>query len=165
MILVFAAVGIAGTVVLVASLVFDIEGVLPDLGFVSLPVLAAFVTAFGIFGWVAETGFAVSRGPAALIGVAGGVALGVFTARVARFLMRSPTDATPTSAALVGREAKVVTPVRAGGIGEIVTTMAGQPVKLTATADADLPVGTRVTVVAVASPTKVVVEQTDTFWS
>ena len=96
--------------------------------------------------------------------VGGGVALGWFAYRVSRALMHSPTDATPTLAALVGQQAKVVTPVRAGGTGEVLVQLAGQPLKLSATADHDLARGTDSVVVAIVSPTRVRVESADTFW-
>ena len=43
--------------------------------------------------------------------------------------------------------------------------LGGQPVKLSATAAVDLPIGTRVTVVSVQSATRVAVEPTESFWS
>jgi membrane protein implicated in regulation of membrane protease activity len=167
MIDVFVAVGIVGAVVLVLSLVLDdvFDAVIPDAGWISGPIIGAFAAAFGLVGWVTQRTFDAPVVLAALAGVAGGVGLGAFTARVARALMRSPTDATPNTAALVGREGRVVTPVRAGGIGEVVMPLGGQPVKLSATATADLPVGTRVTVVSVQSSTRVAVEATESFWS
>ena len=164
---VFVAVGVVGAVVLVLSLVLDdvLDAVIPDVGWISGPIIGAFAAAFGLVGWVAQRSFDAPLALAVPAGIGGGVALGAFTARVARALMRSPTDATPTTAALVGREGRVVTPVRAGGLGEVVMPLGGQPVKLSATAAVDLPVGTRVTVVSVHSATRVAVEASDSFWS
>ncbi len=160
-------VGIVGAVVLVLSLVFDdvLEGLVPEAGWISGPVLGAFAAAFGLAGWVTEATFDTPFVVSVVVAVAGGLALAAFTARVTLALMRSPTDATPTTVAAIGTEGRVVTPVRAGGLGEVVVHLGGQPVKLTATAQVDLAVNTPVTVVAAESPTKVVVEATETFWS
>jgi membrane protein implicated in regulation of membrane protease activity len=162
----FVVVGVVGALLLVSFLVFDdlLDGILPDADWISGPVIGAFLAAFGLFGWVAEEGFEAPTGLASLVGLGGGVALGWFAYRVSRALMHSPTDATPTLAALIGQQAKVVTPVRAGGTGEVLVQLAGQPLKLSATADHDLARGTDSVVVAIESPTRVRVESADTFW-
>jgi membrane protein implicated in regulation of membrane protease activity len=162
----FVVVGVVGALLLVVFLIFDdvLDGILPDTDWISGPALAAFLAAFGLFGWVAQEGFDAPSPVAAIAGVAGGVAVGWFAYRVSRALMRSPTDATPTTAALVGQHARVVTPVRAGGIGEVLVRLGGQPVKLSATAEVDLPRGTESVVVAVESATRVRVESAETFW-
>lgn len=163
----FVAVGAVGALLLVVFLIFDdvLDGLLPDADWISGPALAAFLAAFGLFGWVAQEGFDAPTGLAAAAGVVGGVALGWFAYRLSRALMHAPTDGTPTAAALVGQEAKVVTPVRAGGTGEVLVRLGGQPVKLSATADVDLPRGTQSVVVAVESATRVRIESADTFWN
>jgi hypothetical protein len=46
----------------------------------------------------------------------------------------------------------------------VLVRLGGQPVKLSATADVDLPRGTESVVVAVESATRVRVESADTFW-
>jgi len=51
-----------------------------------------------------------------------------------------------------------VTPIPAGGLGEVRVRFAGQQVKFSARADAPLPLGARVFVVAATSDTSVVVE-------
>jgi len=167
MALMFGVVGVVGALVLVVSLVFDdaLDAALPEAGWISGPVIGACAAVFGLVGWVAQAQFDAPTPIAAAAGIAGGVAIGWSTGRLALALMRTPTDATPTAASLVGAEGRVVTPVRGGGLGEVVVGLGGAPVKLTATAEADLPVGTRVTVVAVHSSTKVLVESTDRFWS
>jgi len=162
----FVVVGVVGALLLVVFLLFDdvLDGILPDSEWISGPIIGAFLAAFGLFGWVAEAGFDAPPAVAAAIGVAGGVGLGWFAYKVTRALMNSPTDATPTTASLVGQHARVVTPVRAGGTGEVLVRLGGQPVKLSATADVDLPRGTESVVVAVESATRVRVESADTFW-
>jgi membrane protein implicated in regulation of membrane protease activity len=69
-----------------------------------------------------------------------------------------PTDATPTSADLLGTIGVVVTGVPADGFGEVRVTVAGQPMKVYARADRPLVRGTRVMVIEVPSPTSVLVE-------
>ena len=75
-----------------------------------------------------------------------------------------PTDATPTTRATIGVEARVVTPIRGGGVGEVVLSLGGQPVKYNATAAGDVATGARVVVIAVESETKVRVEPAEQFW-
>lgn len=163
----FVVVGVIGAVLLVAFLLLDdvLDGILPDSEWISGPAIAAFLAAFGLFGWVAEEGFDASRPVAAIVGVAGGIALGWLAYRLARALLDSPTDATPTTAALVGQQARVVTPVRAGGTGEVLVRLGGQPVKLSATAAKDLPRGADAVVVSVESATRVHIESSDDFWN
>ena len=55
--------------------------------------------------------------------------------------------------------------MRAGGTGEVLVRLGGQPVKLSATAAEDLPRGTDSVVIAVESSTRVVVEAADRFWA
>jgi membrane protein implicated in regulation of membrane protease activity len=155
-----------GALLLVAFLLLDdfLDGILPDSDWISGPAIGAFLAAFGLFGWVAEEGFDASTPLAVVAGVVGGFGLGWFAYRVSRALLHSPTDATPTTASLVGQHAKVVTPVRAGGIGEVLVRLGGQPVKLSATADEDLARGTESVVVAVESATRVRVESAARFW-
>ena len=163
----FVVVGLAGAVLLVAFLLLDdvLEGIFPDADWISGPVLGAVLAAFGLFGWVGQEAFDLSTGAAAARGVAGGVVLGWFTYKLSKALWNSPTDATPTTAALVGQHARVVTPVRAGGTGEVLVRLGGQPVKLSATAAEDLPLGTESVVISVESPTRVVVEAAERFWA
>lgn len=163
----FVVVGVVGAVLLVAFLLFDdvLDGILPDAEWISGPIIGAFLAAFGLFGWVADEGFDAPTPLAAAVGVLGGGALGWFAYRLSRALLHSPTDGTPTAAALVGQPAKVVTPVRAGGIGEVLVRLGGQPVKLSATASSDLPRGAETVVVAVESATRVRVESAAEFWN
>lgn len=163
----FAVVGLIGAVLLVVFLIFDdvLDGILPDADWISGPALAAFLAAFGLFGWVAQEGFDAPGPVAGAAGVAGGLGLGWFAYRLSRALLHSPTDETPRTASLVGREARIVTSIVAGRVGEVIVRLGGQPVKLYATATEALPVGTEVVVIAVESDTKVVVEAAARFWS
>jgi membrane protein implicated in regulation of membrane protease activity len=163
----FVAVAIIGFVLLGIFLVFDdvLDSVLPESEWLSGPAIAAFLAAFGIVGWMLQEGTSTALWVAVVGGVVAGLALGYLTFRLARLLMNSPTDAVPQTGRLVGAHATVVTPVRAGGLGEVLIRSAGQPTKLTATADSDLEVGATVVVVEVLSDTKVNVERSDEFWT
>jgi membrane protein implicated in regulation of membrane protease activity len=164
---VFVAVAIIGFVLLGIFFVFDdvLDSILPESEWLSGPALAAFLAAFGIVGWMVQEGTSAALWVALVGGTAAGLALGYLTFRLARALMNSPTDDAPTTARLVGSHGTVVTPVRAGGIGEVLIRSAGQPTKLTATADSDLEVGASVIVIEVLSDTKVNVERSDEFWA
>lgn len=163
----FVVVALIGVLVLVASFVVDdvLDGLLPESEWLTGPAIGAFLAAFGIVGWTLERGVDAPRWLAASAGAAGGILLGAATVRMARALMRSPTDPAPRTADLVGSAGRVVTAVRAGGAGEVLVVRSGQPAKLTATAETELPVGTEVVVVAVHSPTKVVVQSAAAFWA
>ncbi len=163
----FAVVGIIGVLLLVAFLLLDdvLEGILPDVDWISGPAVAAFLAAFGLFGWVAEEGFEAPTPAAAVVGVAGGVGMGWFAYRLSKALMHSPTDETPRTSSLIGREGRIVTAVSAGRVGEVLVRLGGQPVKLSAMASEALAVGTEVVVIAVESDTKVVVEAATKFWA
>jgi NfeD-like C-terminal, partner-binding len=162
----FVAVGLVGAVLLVLFLLLDdvLEGLLPDNDWISGPAIGAFLAVFGLFGWVAQEAFDAPTPVAAAAGIAGGVGLGWFTVRLSKALYHSPTDATPNTASLVGQPARVVTPVRAGGTGEVLVRLGGQPVKLSATSTDELPVGADSVVIAVQSSTRVVVEAATRFW-
>ena len=164
----FVVIAVVGVVILLVSLLLDdfIDELIPDLPWISGPVIGAFLAAFGVIGWSSETGAETSKGVAAVIGLGGGLALGYGTYRASRALWNMPTDATPTTQSVVGAEARVVTPIRSGGLGEIVVSLAGQPVKLSARAAGDdIKTGTTVVVVAVESDTRVLVQPTDEFWA
>ena len=70
---------------------------------------------------------------------------------------RMPTDRTPRTTDLLGAEATVLTPIPAGGLGEVTTRYLGQLTKLSARSERAVPAGTRVVVTAVTSSTSVVV--------
>lgn len=163
----FVVVGVVGAVLLLASLFFDdvIDGLVPDLPFISGPVVGAFLATFGLVGWFVDEGVDAPGLLAGAVGVGGGLVIGGVTFRLTRALIDLPTDATPTTESLVGKPGRVVTPIRAGGVGEVLVLLGGASTKYTATADTDLPTGTAVVVTAVESPTKVRVQSETEFWS
>lgn len=163
----FIVIGIVGAFLLLSSLLFDdlIDGLVPDLDFISGPVIGAFLAAFGLFGWFATSGIDVpSIGAFSLAGV-GGAAFAAFTYKLTDALLNQPTDGTPTTESLIGKTGRVVTPVRANGIGEILLLLGGASTKYTATADTEIGTGESVVVVSVESPTKVRVQAEAEFWA
>lgn len=163
----FIVIGIVGALLLLSSLLFDdvIDGLVPDLDFISGPVIGAFLAAFGLFGWFATSGVGAPTLIALAAAAGGGVVFGGFTYKLTDALINQPTDGTPTTDSLVGQTARVVTPVRADGIGEVLVALGGASTKFTATADTDIGTGASVVVVAVESPTKVRVQSEAEFWA
>ena len=152
----FWVVGLVGVAVLLVTLLLDDVLEVPDLvgGVLSGVVLGGAATAYGIAGATATAagaGLPVAAGAGLLAGLAlGGVAL-VLT----RAMTGMATDRALTTADLVGVDGVVVTHVRAGRFGEVALRVGGHPLKLNATAEADLPAGSPVFVVETLSPTAV----------
>lgn len=160
---------IGGALLLVVGIFADgiFDGLLDVLSLgddgVVVPAFGAFVSAFGIGGLVASS-LTDRRGAVLLAGAVTGVVVGFVAARLARAVAHMPSDATPSSSHLTGRTGKVVTPVRPEGAGEVIVTIGGQPMKLTARSHQDLPTGTTVVVVEVLSPSSVRVESESSFF-
>ena len=163
----FVAVGLIGAVLLVLFLLFDdvVDGIVPDVDWISGPVIGAFLAAFGLFGWTSTEAFDAPSWLAAIVGIGGGAVMGYFAYRLSKALVNSPTDATPTAKALVGREGRVVTGASPGQLGEVLVTLGGQSVKLAAVSDGELVRGTSVVVIDAPSATKVIVQAADLFWA
>lgn len=155
----FLWLGVACSVLLVAAIVFDglddaVDALDLGPGWLSLPVIAAFLGAFG-FGTGAFWG---SIGPLALVpGIAAGLALGWGAVRLGHAAIHMPTDATETQADMLGSLGRVVTAPAVGRYGEVLITRPTGPVKVACTATDPIPVGTEVVVVDVSSPTLVAV--------
>ncbi|MDP9387335.1 MAG: hypothetical protein M3Q48_05255 [Actinomycetota bacterium] len=170
---VFLVVGIVGTALVVLSLVFGelFEGVFDALdidvgsGVFSAPVIGAFLAAGGFGGALVMT----STNLGAIAGVLGGGAAGFVMATLAflmtRSLMRMPTDAPVRLGDVVGKAGTVVTRIPEGGLGEVSLVHLGQRMKLNARAQVPVPAGTKVVVIAVTSPSSVLVEPEITFWA
>jgi membrane protein implicated in regulation of membrane protease activity len=168
---VFILIGCIGLAVLVLALVFDdaLDGLFPDLGWLSMTGIAVFLAAFGFGAWVLDARVGLPTILATAGGLAGGTGLAAVALRWSRALSSMATDATPTAADLVGREGRVITPIPVDSRGEALIRLAGQQLKLTAVASAEqkleLKRGTPVVVVRVLSPTQVEVVAADAFWS
>src|SRR5262249_19165475 len=132
----------------------------------SLPVIAGFLGAFGFGGAIVAS---IVPGQSALvwlaatvIGLIAAVPAGWLAGRLTWAAMNLATDATLTGDDLVGAQGVVISPVPAGGLGEVRLAVAGQQMKFHARADEPLALGTRVFVIGVPSPTSVLVEPTPT---
>jgi membrane protein implicated in regulation of membrane protease activity len=130
----------------------------------SLPVISGFLGAFGFAGAVGATLAGGSGTVAVLVGLVVGLLAAVPTAFLAGKLvdaaMNMATDGTLSSSDLVGTTGVVITPVPAGGYGEVRLAVAGTQLKFNARAAEPLALGTRVFVIEVPSPTSVLVEAT-----
>ena len=159
----FLWVGVVCVVLLIAAVVFDgldesFDAL--DLGpaWLSLPVLAAFLAAFGL----AAGAFYDGLGAAAVVpGVAVGVGFGWFAAWLTRAAIGMPTDRTDTEAAMLGSLGRIVTPPAAGRYGEVLLDRPAGPVKVACIAADPLPAGTEVVVIDVTSSTLVTVQAFD----
>lgn len=169
---VFLIIGSVGLGIVVLSLVLGdlLEGVFESLdidvggGVFSTPVIGSFLGAFGFGGaWLLGATDA-STGVASVGGVAAGVALGGAALAITRSLMRMPTDEPVRISDLVGKAAGVVSAIPANGFGEISLVHQGQRMKLSARAATPVPTGGRVVIVAVYSPSSVMVESEGDFW-
>ncbi|MER8046968.1 hypothetical protein [Streptomyces sp. NPDC094032] len=158
----FLGLGIAGLVLLVLSLVLDgvLEGVLDGLGggldgVLSLPVVAGFVSALGFTGAIVLGTTGVGVGGASGAGAVAGLVVAWLTGRFVRALMRDGAAPAPRGEDLTGSSGSVVTAIPAGGYGEVLLRLAGQPVKYAAKSDAPVARGTEVWVEGVLSTTSV----------
>lgn len=160
----FLWLGVACTVFLAVSVLLDGLDMSFDMldigpGWLSLPVVAAFLAAFG-FGTGALVG---SLGAVAVLpGLAAGVGFAALAARLTTAAIRMPTDATDTEAALVGSLGRVVTAPVPPRYGEVLLHRPSGPVKVACTASEAIATGTEIVVVDVVSSTLVVVVPFDT---
>jgi len=131
-------------------------------GELSLPVISGFLGAFGFAGAIAATlaggHGGVALGAAVLVGLLAAVPTAFLAGKLVNAAMNMATDATLTSADLVGATGVVITPVPDRGYGEVRLAIAGQEIKFNARADQPLARGTRIFVIEVPSPTSVLVE-------
>ncbi|MFJ3973868.1 hypothetical protein [Streptomyces sp. NPDC090021] len=165
----FLGLGIGGIVALTAALVFDgvLEGVFHGAlgglfdGWLSLPVVAGFVSMLGFTGAIVLGSTGLGPGAAAAAGTVAGTAAGWATYRLGRALVRDGSGGAPRRGDLVGVAGRVVTAIPHGGYGEVLLSLAGQPVKYAATADVPLERGAEVWVTATPSDTSVAVRAID----
>ena len=153
---VYLWIGVVATAVLLLSLVIDRLEFF-DLDFagdlLSLPVIAAFVGAFGFTaGALADS---IGYGVAAVPGVAAGVVFGYGAGRLSRSMKNAPVGRTDSSADLLGSMGKVVSPVGPDHLGEVLLRRPHGPVKVAARSDRPVGMGVEVVVVDVSSSTLV----------
>ncbi|MEU6379331.1 hypothetical protein [Streptomyces sp. NPDC046909] len=161
----FLGLGIAGVVLLVLSLVFDgvLEGLFGGVdaldglfdGWLSLPVVAGFVSMLGFSGAIAMGSTGLGAIGATAVGVPAGVATGWLAYRLSRVLMSDRSGAAPRDDDLIGASGAVVTAIPADGYGEVLVHLAGQPVKLAAKSPTPVARGAEVWVAEALSQTAV----------
>jgi membrane protein implicated in regulation of membrane protease activity len=161
--LTFLVIGGVGLLILLVA-VFGHDFVHHDVdGPISLPSIGAFVGTLGFAG-AAVAALAGGGALAALIALGVGVVAAIPAAwgalLLSRAVARMPTDGTPTRSDLIGRIGIIVTPIPAGGYGEVRIAIGGQPVKFNARADRPVDRGAQVFVIEAPSDTSVVVEPT-----
>jgi membrane protein implicated in regulation of membrane protease activity len=159
--LIFLIIGTLGIVIAATAI---LGGDLLDLtdGFVSTELLAGLLGGFGFGAAIANELIGDDTGMAVVLalGVIAAVPVSLLSWLIVNRLGNMRTDATPTRADLVGTRGVVVTPIPAGGYGEVRVRIGGQPVKLNARADRPLGLGAQVKVVEATSDTSVIVQQT-----
>ena len=159
----FLWLGIACAALLVVAVAFDgLDDAFDafELGpsWLSLPVLAAFLGAFGFGTGATYEQFGVlALGP----GIVAGVAFAWLAARLTTAALRMPTGVTDTETAMLGSLGRVVTAPEPGRYGEVLLSRPTGPVKVACIASERLAAGIEVVVVDVVSSTLVQVEPFD----
>src|SRR5579864_6526183 len=163
--LVFGACLLLGGGLLLLTLIFDdlFGGLLGaihlgfDLGGVSpTPLLLGFIAMFGIAGLLGLHSFGAGVGGATLIALVGGllgagVVFGAF-----RVLRQAESTETYSLQDMVGATGRVSVGIPANRFGTVLISFAGASHNMTATADAEIPAGRVVKVVAIAGDNLVV---------
>jgi membrane protein implicated in regulation of membrane protease activity len=128
-----------------------------DLGGVSpTPVLLGFVAMFGVGGLLGINGFGLGVGLATLVGVVAGVVGAAVVLAAFRFLRQAESTDTFSLEDMVGATGRVSVGIPANRFGTVLISFAGASHNMTATADAEIPAGRMVKVVAVAGTNLVV---------
>ncbi|MFF9213504.1 MULTISPECIES: hypothetical protein [unclassified Streptomyces] len=167
----FLGLGMTGAALLALSLVldgvleglFEGTGVLDGLldGWLSLPVIAGFVSMLGFSGAIMMGTTGAGALGAVAVGVPAGAVTGWLAYRFSRALMSDRSGAAPRGDELIGSSGAVVTAIPAGGFGEVIVHLAGQPVKLAAKSPVPLARGTEVWIDRTLSHTAVTVRPVD----
>ena len=165
----FLVIGIVGLAIVLLSLILGdiLSGVFDALdldvggGIFSAPVVGSFLAAFGFGAALSMTAAGLGATEGAFAGLGGGVVVGGIALLLTRSLMDMPTGATQRADDLVGVRGTVVTDIPAEGLGEIQASVHGTTQKLSARADAAVPAGRVVEVVAMVSSTSAVVRPID----
>lgn len=121
-------------------------------GYLSSTVVLSFLATFGIVGGLLLATTETSVLLASLAGVVAGAVVAAGAGVATRALTNGPTAHQITSSDYVGQPATVTTSIPADGLGQISLVVAGQSTALAARADAPVPTGAGVTVVANLGP-------------
>ncbi len=163
--LVFGGFLLIGGGLLLLTLIFDdlLGGFLNaihfglDLGGVSpTPVLLGFVAMFGVGGLLGIHGLGIGVGLATVVGVVAGAIGAAVVLAAFRFLRQSESTDTFSLQDMVGSTGRVSVAIPANRFGSVLISFAGASHNMTATADAEIPAGRVVKVVAVAGTNLVV---------
>jgi membrane protein implicated in regulation of membrane protease activity len=163
--LVFGGCLLIGGGLLLLTLIFDdlFGGVLNafhlgfDLGGVSpTPVLLGFVAMFGIGGLFGLHSFGLSPGAATLVGLVGGAAGAGIVLVAFKALASAESTESFSLSDMVGSTGRVSVGIPANRLGSVLISFAGASHDISATADAEIPAGRIVKVVAVAGNNLVV---------
>jgi membrane protein implicated in regulation of membrane protease activity len=155
--IVFAAFGLIGLVLAVATVVFGYElgETLDRLGVgvetSRAPVAAlliGFISLFGVGGLIAARVLGLHGGFAVLAGMVSGVVGAVAAGALSDYLRASENPGPPSMRELVGRPASVAVAIPAGRFGSVYIKAQGRTHEYSATAPADIPAGAHVTVTA-----------------
>lgn len=163
----FIVIGAVGLAIVLASLVlgdifdglFDALDIDAGGGIFSAPVLGSFLASFGFGAALIMFSTGVGAIGGALGGLAAGAAVGGLALVMMRNLINMPTDESMDSADLVGVTGTVVTPIPAGGFGEVTLRHLGQLQKLNARAAEPIEAGAPVIVTTVLSTSSILVER------
>ena len=159
--LVYALLALVGFVLLAVSVVFDgvLDGVLdagPD--WLTGVSIGGFLTVFGFVG-VFATKAEWSPLAAALAAALSALAVAALINFIALRLMRSNDSTSVSHTNLVGLTGRSVLGAKAGAQGEVMLTLAGQPLKVNGRCQEDLAPGDAVRVTESASISSVTVEK------
>jgi membrane protein implicated in regulation of membrane protease activity len=153
--IVFAAFGLVGLFLAVATVVFGIElgEALDRLGIgvetARAPVAAlliGFISLFGLGGLVAVRILDLHGGFAVLAAMVSGVVGATAARALSEYLRASENPGSPSMRDLVGRPASVAVAIAAGRFGSVYIKAEGRTHEYSATAAADIPAGAQVTV-------------------
>ena len=174
--LIYAAIGVFGFLVLVGMLVLgDVFGGDHDVGghdagldhgeadfggpsLFSVRTMAAFLTAFGVGGVVGRY-YDLSHPASSGVGVAAGVVMAGLVYQFAKLLYSQQASCEVRMTSLVGRSAEVSVAIPAGGVGQIALTVGGERTEHIARAAGEnaLPRGAEVVITALRGDSVVVV--------
>jgi len=155
---------VGGILLLLTVLLDDILGGLLDflhidfdLGGVTLmPLLLAFVAMFGVGGLIGTEALGLAAGPASLIGALSGLGGAGLVYVIFSFLRRAEAPQAFSLSDMVGRHGRVTVGIPAGRNGSVILSYGGASHELTATADAEIPAGSTVTITDVVGGTLIV---------
>jgi membrane protein implicated in regulation of membrane protease activity len=177
--IIYAAIGLAGFILLLAMLVLGdfgggdheiaahdgaidhMEGELSGPSIFSVRIMAAFLTAFGV-GGVLGRYYELSHPASSGIGVISGVAMAAIVYQFAKILFSQQASSEIRMSSLVGRTAEVSIAIPPGGVGQIALVVAGERTEHLARAATGGAVarGTEVTITALRGDSVIVTSGT-----